>query len=75
MASQMITLGIGTPSDIPHFILVGLTPTGPVEVVEAHGETIYVEAVDRTITVAMVDRTVEVDASDRTILVPERPTP
>lgn len=24
--NQVITLGIGTPSDIPHFILVGLSP-------------------------------------------------
>ena len=23
---QIVTLGIGTPSDIPHFILMGLTP-------------------------------------------------
>ena len=27
--NQIITLGIGTPADIPHFILVGLSPTGP----------------------------------------------
>lgn len=28
---QVITLGIGTPSDIPHVILFGLSPTGVVE--------------------------------------------
>lgn len=27
---QVITLGIGTPADIPHLILFGLSPTGPV---------------------------------------------
>jgi hypothetical protein len=29
--NEVITLGIGTPSDIPHFVLVGLSPnpSGP----------------------------------------------
>jgi len=27
--NQMITLGIGTPADIPHFILFGLTTKCP----------------------------------------------
>lgn len=27
--SEIITLGIGTPSDIAHFILVGLNPETP----------------------------------------------
>ena len=31
--NQVITLGIGTPSDIEHFILVGLNATGPVDIV------------------------------------------
>lgn len=26
--NQVITLGIGTPSSIPHFVLVGLSPSG-----------------------------------------------
>lgn len=26
--NQIISLGIGTPSDIPHFLLLGLTPEG-----------------------------------------------
>lgn len=25
--NQIITVGIGTPADIPHFILVGLSPS------------------------------------------------
>jgi len=33
--NQIITLGIGTPSDIPHFVLFGLSPTGPVASVDA----------------------------------------
>lgn len=28
--NEIITLGIGTPADIPHFILVGLNGTGTV---------------------------------------------
>jgi len=28
--SQLVTYGIGTPGDIPHVILLGLTPTGPI---------------------------------------------
>lgn len=28
--NYVITLGIGTPGDIPHLILVGLSPTGVV---------------------------------------------
>jgi hypothetical protein len=31
--NEIITLGIGTPSDIPHLTLFGLSPTGPVAVV------------------------------------------
>lgn len=34
MGSDLITLGLGTPADIPHFVLFGLSPTGPVAVVE-----------------------------------------
>lgn len=30
MIGDAITLGIGTPSSVPVFLLVGLTPTGPV---------------------------------------------
>lgn len=30
--NQVISLGIGTPADIPHFILFGLSPTGGVAV-------------------------------------------
>lgn len=30
---HVITLGIGTPADIPHFILVGLSPLGVIHVV------------------------------------------
>ncbi len=31
---QVITLGIGSPADIPHFVLFGLSPTGPVAVID-----------------------------------------
>lgn len=30
--SQLITLGIGTPSDVSHLILFGLSPTGVINV-------------------------------------------
>ena len=28
---HVVTLGIGTPADIPHFVLVGLSPAGVTE--------------------------------------------
>lgn len=31
--NEIITLGIGTPSDIPHFILLGLSPGSVVPIV------------------------------------------
>lgn len=27
MSSHLITLGVGTPSDVPHFVLLGLSPS------------------------------------------------
>jgi hypothetical protein len=35
--NQVITLGIGTPADIPHFMLVGLSPNA--NVVEVIAQT------------------------------------
>jgi hypothetical protein len=29
---KFITQGIGTPSDVAHFVLLGLSPTGPVSI-------------------------------------------
>lgn len=35
--NQVITLGVGTPADIPHFVLVGLSPNGSVTPVTGSG--------------------------------------
>jgi hypothetical protein len=72
---HVISLGIGSPADIPHFILFGLSPTGPVSVEIADGEIVYVAAGDRTIAVSASERTITVAADDRSIVVPVRPTP
>lgn len=73
--NQVITLGLGTPGDIPHFILFGLSPTGPVAVEPADGEIIHVRAADVTIRVESSDRVIAVRAEDRTILIEDKPTP
>ncbi len=67
---QIITLGLGTPSDIPHFILVGLS-TQP-DVVASDPTVITVMARQRTITVASRERTISVAARTRTVTVPDR---
>lgn len=41
--SELITLGIGTPSDIAHLTLFGLTPTGPVTLSPATSFQVRVE--------------------------------
>lgn len=37
---HVISLGIGSPADIPHFTLFGLSPTGPVAVLDASADII-----------------------------------
>jgi hypothetical protein len=44
--NQIITLGIGTPADIEHFILMGLNATGPVAVIDATPDWIVQCAAD-----------------------------
>lgn len=41
--SQLLTLGIGNPSDIAHFILAGLTPSGPVTISPSTSFTARIE--------------------------------
>lgn len=37
---RFVSLGIGAPADIPHFVLVGLSPTGPVAVIDASPDVV-----------------------------------
>ena len=69
--NQVITLGIGTPADIEHFILVGLNATGSVAVVDPYAIILTVAAETRTITVEADDRTLVVSARG-TIIVPDK---
>ena len=72
--NQVITLGIGTPADIPHFLLVGLSPTGPVAIEEADGDVIMIPAIARTFLVPEV-LTVVIDEPVRIITMPPRRRP
>ena len=60
--NQIITLGIGTPADLEHFILVGLNATGSVAVVDPRAIVITVASETRTFTVQSEDRTIAVPA-------------
>jgi len=44
---NVITLGIGTPGGIPYFVLLGLSPSGPVVVPDLRG---YVSVSDAGVT-------------------------
>lgn len=46
--SQLITLGVGTPSDIAHLTLFGLSPTGAVDLGSAPYRRTWVLAERRT---------------------------
>jgi hypothetical protein len=62
--NHVISLGIGSPADIPHLTLFGLSPNAtPPATVDPYAIVITVAAETRTITVA---------ADDRTILVPDK---
>lgn len=50
--NHVITLGIGTPADIPHFTLFGLSPTGPVTIVD-------IDLCEATVMSLMPERSVE----------------
>lgn len=68
---QIITLGIGTPADIEHFILVGLNATGAVDLVDPYAIILTVAAETRTITIEADDRTIAVGARFP-IIVPDK---
>jgi hypothetical protein len=45
---HVISLGIGSPADIPHFILFGLSPTGAVAVIAATADMVIQVRSDST---------------------------
>jgi hypothetical protein len=59
---HVISLGIGTPADIPHVVLFGLSPTGPVD--------LLVPTADVIVRCAAQDVTVQAWADDVTVRVP-----
>lgn len=64
---EFITLGIGTPSDIPHFVLFGLSPTGPVALVAATADWIVQMPADDCVVVMPADDcTVQIPADEIT---------
>jgi hypothetical protein len=71
--NHVITLGIGTPADIPHFILVGLSPTGAVAVIDPEPIVIEVQAAGRIVTVDRGGRIVHVPISDRIVEIGAKP--
>lgn len=50
---QVISLGLGAPADIPHFLLFGLSPNA--DVVEAVPEYVIVASADVDVIVATPD--------------------
>lgn len=64
---QVITLGIGTPADIPHFILVGLSPTGAVAIVDADPQVVTIRAAGRRVTLRPIGRVVTIRAAGRVV--------
>lgn len=69
--NQVITLGIGTPASIEHFVLFGLSPNPNVLVAEPHAEVCVPWQV-RTVTVAAHPQ-VKVPFETRTVTVRRPP--
>ncbi len=77
-ASQLVTLGIGTPGGIPEFLLLGLVPVPagtPWETltVAADPRTLDVGAGTQALAVEADARTAAVGAEGRTLVVPADP--
>ncbi len=77
-ASQLVTLGLGTPAGIPEFLLLGLSPVPagtPWEtlVVAAEARAVNVGAGAQELVVAAGAATQVVGAADQTLVVPPDP--
>ena len=69
---HVISLGIGSPADIPHFTLFGLSPNAAAPAtVDPYAIILTVAAETRTITVEADDRTLVVSARG-TVIVPDK---
>lgn len=67
---HLVSLGIGSPADIPHFTLFGLSPTGPVDIAQ-------LDFCETTVVSLMPSRDVRSLMPDRSVesLMPTRKTP
>ena len=59
--NQLLSLGIGAPSDIPHFLLLGLSPS---QIVASADTIVMVQADDLVIRVAADDYVCVVQSDD-----------
>lgn len=66
--NQLLTLGIGTPADIAHFVLVGLSPNNVIAPDATADIVVRVRADDLVVRVAADDYVVRVRADDPVVL-------